>query len=251
MEKKQAYSYLARYYDTLMNIDYLSWVDYLQATWERFDLEPGKVLDLACGTGNITIPLAKKGYQVTALDISNPMLTIARNKAVKDNLQIEFIEGDMRNFSLSESFDVVLCCCDSINYLTSAEDLIRVLNQAYKHTRPGGLLLFDLNSELKLREVYGNQSYAELYKDFGYFWDNYFDDETEICRMELTFFVPSAKGLYKRVKEVHFEKLWRPEAAFNFLTMTNWNIEGYYGFLSWNEPGSDDERWQFVASKIK
>ena len=67
----------------------------------------------------------------------------------------------MRNFLFPNPLMIVLCCCDSINYLTSAEDLIRVLNQAYKRLQTRGLLLFDLNSDY-IVEFTGEQSYAEL-----------------------------------------------------------------------------------------
>ncbi len=245
----QAYTYLAKYYDQLMNIDYYQWVAYLERIWQSFGIRPANILELACGTGNITIPLAQKGYQVTAVDCSKAMIKRAREKANDAELHIEFIEQDMRTVSLADQFDVVLCCCDSVNYLTETRDLSAFFKQAYLHTRPGGLLLFDLNSELKLREIYGNQFYAELGDDFSYFWDNHFDEQTETCRMELTFFINLENNLYQRVSEIHFEKLWRPQTVFNYLQTSNWQVIGYYGFLTWEEPGSDEERWQFAARK--
>ncbi len=245
----RAYTYLAQYYDLLMDIDYHKWVTYLERIWQGFGIKAVKILELACGTGNITIPLAQKGYQVTAVDCSKAMIDKAKKKAEDAELQIEFIEHDMRTLSVEDQFDVVLCCCDSLNYLTEIWDLSAFFKQAYVHTKPGGLLLFDLNSEMKLREIYGNQFYAELGDDFSYFWDNNFDEQTEICRMELTFFIHLDNNLYQRVSEIHFEKLWRPQTIFNYLQANNWQVMGYYGFLTWEEPGSDEERWQFAARK--
>ena len=121
----------------------------------------------------------------------------------------------MESIDLGQEFDLVISCCDAVNYLTTNEQLARFMRQAYLHTKPGGLLLFDLNSEFKLREIYGSNSYAELFDDFGYFWDNWFDENEEICTMKLTFMIKEANGLYRRASEVHQEKLWRPGRSFS------------------------------------
>lgn len=247
----QAYTHLSHFYDQLMDVDYDRWLLYLEETWKQFGIKPEKILELGCGTGNITIPLAQKGHQMTAIDLSSSMLEHAQAKAKQFNVKINFQQQDMCDLSLdNQQYDLVLCCCDALNYLTTKSDLTAALRQAYNHTVTGGYLLFDLNSEYKLRELYGNQAYADLFADYGYFWENQFDEETEICQMDLTFFIPTDQNLYQRVSERHFEKLWRPSEVFDLLQATGWEVVGYFGFDTFEEPGADDERWQFVAKKM-
>jgi SAM-dependent methyltransferase len=244
-----AYTHLAQYYDRLMDVDYEEWAEYLRQIWEKLGCKPKQILELACGTGGVTIPLAQMGYEITAVDISAEMVAAARAKAEKHSADINFIVNSMHNLDLGQQFDLTICCCDSVNYLTTDAELDGFIKQAYAHTKPGGLLLFDLNSELKLREIYGNQSYAELDEDFGFFWDNCFDEQTEICTMDLTFFIKVKDGLYRRVREVHREKLWYPQVIFERLQNQGWEIVGYFQFLTFAEPEGEAERWQFAARK--
>lgn len=246
-----AYTHLAQYYDRLMDVDYHQWAVYLCRLWEHFSVKPKQILELACGTGGLTLPLANMGYQITAVDISREMIAVAEAKAAKENTAVTFIVGSMLDIDLEREFDLTICCCDAVNYLTTEQELVQFIQTAYQHTKPGGLLLFDLNSELKLREIYGNQYYAELFEEFGYFWDNYFDDQTEICTMDLTFFIKDDSGLYRRVREIHREKLWRPQVIFDYLSAQGWKLEGYFQFLTFEEPEGDAERWQFAARKPK
>ncbi len=246
---KKAYTYLAQFYDRLMDVDYQHWVEYLCQTWDKFNVKPQTILELGCGTGNITLPLAQMGYEITALDNSPQMVELARQKCSDNDLDVEFIVGKMEEFDLDRQFDVIICCCDALNYLTSTEDIVNFMLRSYQHTKAGGLLLFDLNSELKLREIYGDQSYAEIFADFGFYWDNTFDEVKEICTMDLTFFIKEDSGLYQRVHEIHHQKLWRPSTIFTMLAAQNWSLGGYYDFATWDEPEGEATRWQFVAIK--
>ncbi len=244
-----AYTHLASYYDRLMDADYTQWVEYLQALWEQYGIIQPSILELGCGTGNITIPLAKRGYSIVGGDLSKSMLVQANYKADQAKLSIPFIELDMCQFQLNHQFDVVLCACDGLNYVTNEQGFRQAFQQIKMHTKDEGLFLFDLNSEYKLAELYGEESYADLFSDFGYYWDNIYDSTAEICDMQLTFFVPTESGLYQRVVETHRQKLWRPALVHDLLGELDWEILGYYGFLTWDEPDETTERWQFIAQK--
>lgn len=246
-----AYTHLSHFYDQLMDVDYDQWFAYLEQTWDRFGAKPQSILELGCGTGNITIPLANNGYNVTAVDLSEPMLERASAKAHQIGVKVDFYNQDMRSLDLNDrKYDLTLSCCDAFNYLMTNDDLQTTMIQAYNHTKAGGLLLFDLNSEYKLREIYGDHAYADLFDDYGYFWDNHFDEKTEICQMDLTFFISTDKNHYSRVSERHFEKLWRPAEVLDLLHDTGWQLKGYFGFNTWEDPDNNTERWQFVAQKL-
>ncbi|MBS0272311.1 MAG: class I SAM-dependent methyltransferase [Proteobacteria bacterium] len=104
-------------------------------------IHEGNVLDLACGTGRLTIPLAKKGLKVVGLDASEPMLTLAREKSKE--LPIEWTQGDIRDFYLDETFDLILMAGNAFQALLLDEDQLRMLNCVRKHLKPSGLFVFN------------------------------------------------------------------------------------------------------------
>lgn len=245
----EAYSTLASFYDLCMEVDYDEWVSYLLALCHRHQHIPGSIVDLGCGTGNLTIPLAKQGYKLTGVDLSPAMVDVARRKAAEARLQTKFFVGDLRDFYRPEkAFDTVISGCDVLNYLTTEHDLKRAFESVYKLLSPGGSWLFDLNSTQKLTKVYGDQFYADLQDDFGYFWDNSYDEAKEIVTMDLTFFVRVEEGLYARRQEQHKQKLWTPRQIESLAQETGFTYS-CYDFLTIDSCSSNSERWQFVLQK--
>ncbi|NNM75188.1 class I SAM-dependent DNA methyltransferase [Enterovirga aerilata] len=104
----------------------------------------GPVLELACGTGRLSVPLAADGHRVVGLDISAAMLEAARRKAVAAGREIEFVEGDMRSFELLREFALVVVSCNSLSHLTTNGELVDALRCVARHLAPGGLLAFDV-----------------------------------------------------------------------------------------------------------
>ena len=185
---REAYSILARFYDLCMEVDYGEWVDYLLELCRFHHHTPHSVIDLGCGTGNLTIPLAQQGWRLTGVDLSWAMIAEARGKAAGLGLEIPFYVADLRDCRLpGAAFDTAISGCDVLNYLTSESDLERAFETVFRLLTPGGLWLFDLNSLSKVEEVYGNNCYADFQDDFAYFWDNSYDAEKGICTMDLTF----------------------------------------------------------------
>ena len=110
----------------------------------------GPVLDLACGTGRLTIPLAARGHAMVGLDASATMLSQARLKAAERGVAVGFVEGDMRRFALGRAFPLILITCNSLAHLADHEDLLACLTCAGRHLAPGGRLAFDVvNPDLR------------------------------------------------------------------------------------------------------
>lgn len=247
-----AYSVLAQFYDATIGVDYNLWADYLLSLMENFQHTPQNILDLGCGTGNLTMLLAEEGYQLTGVDISPEMIEIAIAKATQEGLNVEFLVQDQCDLDMPEGvFDTVISTCDVLNYLLTVEDLSDAVKEVAKVLKPGGLWLCDLNSIRKLQQIYGDESYADLQDHFAYFWDNSYDWERQVTSMELTFFVRNSQGLYERVIEKHKQKLWLPEELEDLGTKFGFSLLGSYDFLTMEPCDIPNERWQFVLRKNK
>ena len=187
-----AYEYLAKVYDRLMyetGTDYELWADYLEALFRKFKAPGKNILDLGCGTGELSLKLIERGYSLRGVDISSEMLEVFRTKAKEKKIDVSLFCQDMCGLEIEDKVEIIISCFDTFNYLRSPEDISTALAVAEKLLLPGGIMIFDLNSEYKLRELYGNEVYSYLEDDFAYIWDNSYDSEQRECVMEITYFV--------------------------------------------------------------
>jgi len=140
------YYELAGFYDLLTQTytDYQEQVDFVQQALSYYQWRPGRVLDLACGTGAHSLLLTKAGYQVVGVDLSGQMLRRARQKAAALGLAIPLHQADLRELPYDRSFSAALCLNFSLTYMLTNEDLRRALRSTWKALQPGGLFLFDL-----------------------------------------------------------------------------------------------------------
>lgn len=249
-QRNPAYTALGRFYDRLINQDYDYWLAYVQQLFGDFDEAPQQILDIGCGTGNITIPLAALGYGVVGVDASDSMLKTAREKAAQAGVSIDFVQQHVQDLSLAGMFDAAISTCDSLNYVLEEGAMREAFARIRQHLRPGGLFLFDLNSELKLSAVYGGNAFAELYEDFAYFWDNEYKAAAQVCEMDLTFFVQELSGTYRRVREIHYQRYWSRALVEQMLGETGWAVLGWYDFGTLRPPHAESQRWQFVARRL-
>ena len=172
------YRRFADVYDQLVqDIPYKKWADYLQSAFLKFNQKPELILELACGTGNMTIELSKRGFQMIGLDISVDMLSKAYEKALESNQDILFINQDMRNFELHGTVDAVICLLDSLNYMDSIDEVKQVFELVSRYLNPGGLFIFDLNSPYKISKILGNETFYDLSEDIAWVWTNTYDSK--------------------------------------------------------------------------
>ena len=152
----QAYTGFAQVYDLFMdNIPYDEWSEYLISLLKSFGTEEGLLLELGCGTGKITRRLAQAGYDCIGIDNSYDMLSIAMEKEDEsrnedgelDRNSILYLHQDMREFELYGTVAAVVSICDSMNYITSEEDLVQVFRLVNRYLDRQGLFVFDLNTE--------------------------------------------------------------------------------------------------------
>lgn len=278
-----AYEVLAGYYDELMDeIDYDFWCDYVLSLVKpvatsresgtasvvragplplatEAGLKGWRVLDLACGTGQFAYRLRQRGLEVTAVDISSEMLAVAEAKARSLGLEIQFARQDMRQLELPGSYDLVVCLCDSLNYLLEPEDLVATFGGVVQVLKPGAHFIFDINTEYKLATVYGDQTYAADLDDFAYIWENEYNPDTKLCYMDLAFFIPaktlgrsggeSEPRLFKKLTENHVQRAFSPDLVEELLKNVGLELLGKYGDLTFDSPNSMTERITFHCCK--
>ncbi len=244
------YTRFADIYDALTHdIHYSRWADYLQSAFLKFGVEPKLILEVGCGTGSMAVELSKRNYEVIALDTSAEMLTKAYNKALENNVDILFLNQDMRNFELYGTVDAIVCLLDSLNYITSLEEVKKVFKLVNNYLNPGGLFIFDINSAHKLSHTLGNEIFYELEEEVSWIWKNTYDNERRITTFDLTFFVKQENGLYERFDEVHEEKVYYRGELIEALESNNLKLLGEYGDLNFSSPKIDEERIFYIAQK--
>lgn len=244
------YTKFADFYDRLTHdIHYTRWADYLQSAFRKFERDPKLVLELGCGTGSLAVDLSKRGYDMIAIDNSTSMLNKAYEKAKKADADILFLNQDMRNFELYGTVDAVICLLDSINYITSVNDIKKIFGLVNNYLNPGGLFIFDVNSPYKLSTVLGNQTFYELDEDISWVWKNTYNSKSKTTTFDLTFFVKNQDGLYERYDETHKERAFSSEEIKGALNSSGLRLLGEYGDLSFNAPATDEERIFYIAHK--
>ena len=150
----EAYRSFAQVYDIFMdNIPYKEWCNYVIGILKEYGIIEGLIVELGCGTGNITEYLAKEGYDMIGIDNSMDMLEVAAEKREKSGLDILYLLQDMREFELYGTVRAAISICDSMNYILEYQDLVKVFSLVNNYLDPGGIFIFDCNTEYKYQEL--------------------------------------------------------------------------------------------------
>lgn len=161
------YENFAYYYDSLMDPKFYD--DYVAFINKKVNYS--SVLELGCGTGEIALRLAKQDKKVYASDISIDMLEIARYKAMNEDLSISFSCVDMRDFSCDQPVDLILCLCDSLNYILELKDIQNVFHHVYQSLHKNGTFIFDVNSLYKTDVILNHYKEVEEDEEFSFSWE--------------------------------------------------------------------------------
>lgn len=204
----ESYSGFADVYDLFMDeTPYEDWGAFIVKCLQERGVESGIVLDLGCGTGVLTEYLAGKGYDMIGVDNSYDMLDKAMQKRERSGLDILYLCQDMREFELYGTVAAVISICDSVNYITDLEELINVFSLVNNYLDPGGVFLFDFNTDYKYREIIGECVIAENREEGSFIWENSYDEESRMNEYDLTIFKKvEENGLFEKTEEVHFQR---------------------------------------------
>lgn len=259
MKESGSYGAIARVYDKLNSeIDYSTWADFVEQCFKRFlPQKPHLVLDLACGTGSMTLELAKRGYDMIGVDGSADMLSVAYSRS-ESTSGILYLMQDMRSFELYGTVGAAICCLDSINYLLSQNDLIKTFSLVHNYLDPDGIFLFDVNTPYKFENIYADNAYVledetEYDGEFSAVycgWQNRFSADTKICDFYLTLFEEAEDGSYSRSDEHQRERCFTHGELTEALTLCGFEVLGTFADYNFKSPVADTERW-YIAARAK
>lgn len=286
--EKYSYSAFAYVYDELMdNVPYDEWAQYLIGLLKENGVADGLVCELGCGTGQMTRRLAAAGYDMIGIDLSEEMLDVAREQEygayegecdceeeegadVSDaetelddeayvtaaEPSILYLQQDMREFELFGTVSAVVSICDSMNYMTSDEDLLQVFRLVNNYLDKDGVFIFDMNTEYKYKELMGDTTIAENREDVSFIWENLYDAEKRLNEYCLTLFAKAetedeedegGAPLYEKYEEVHLQRAYPLAEVKRLLHEAGMTFVAAYDVLTHEAPGPECERMYIVA----
>ena len=249
------YDILAPIYDGInAEIDYSAWADFIEKIIEReYRGRPELVLDLCSGTGSMTLELARRGYDMTGVDLSAEMLDIARERAEREGLsdKMLWLCQDMRELELYGTVDVAVSCLDSINHLTSSADLSRCLSLVHNYLIPNGIFIFDVNGKYKFENIYASSTYAMEEKGSVCIWQNDYNPKTKLCDFYITVFSEQADGRYARYDDAQRERMYTLSTLRRRLESAGFEFIGAYSDFAFTPATDNDERIYIAARCIK
>ncbi|MGN0505984.1 MAG: class I SAM-dependent DNA methyltransferase [Lachnospiraceae bacterium] len=256
-----SYTGFARVYETFMdNVPYDEWAKYLTGLLSEYGVKPGALIaELGCGTGSMTRRLARAGYDMIGIDLSEEMLDVARYEHEEENLDILYLHQDMREFELYGTVAAVVSLCDSMNYITSEEDLLSVFRLVNNYLDAGGYFIFDMNTVYKYETQLGDRVIAENRDDCSLIWENYYDAVSRINQYDITIYTKAEfedepaedednlPPLYERLEETHLQKAYPVEEVIALLEQAGMEFVAVYGVGTREVPAPDCERVYFIA----
>jgi ubiquinone/menaquinone biosynthesis C-methylase UbiE len=220
------YDELAEYFDPFYEqyVNYDQQCDFLEAAFQKYNKPVNSVMDLACGSGNHALRLARRGYQILGIDLSEPLLKIASEKAIAEKSMAQFIYGDMHELSFENRFDAVLGFNFPLAFCSEHGDIAKVLQGVARALKPGGLFVTDLDSvyssvisddreELQLDDVY-----IEDFRQWTY------DQLSQVRFCEMHYYV-TKDGVVTRVNgKMSIRAYYPQEALYYFEHMANFRV---------------------------
>jgi SAM-dependent methyltransferase len=256
-----AYAQFAYYYDRLMaDMPYSSWMSFLRECWHRHQVNPLSLVDLGCGTGNLTLQLAQVGLQVTGIDISTDMLAVAQEKTeelgklsgLANGGSVHWIEQDIRYWELPHPMDCAISFCDCLNYLTDEKDVRLAFQRTFAGLSPGGLFIFDVHAPRQLIGYAEAQPFVMNDEDISYIWTCDYDEVRREIEHHLVIFVrenEKSVPLYRRTEEFHVQRAYPAEWIRLELEECGFEIVSVSADFTFNPPTEESERLFFAARR--
>lgn len=246
-----SYENFASVYDSLQSdVDYDNRADYLLKLFQKYDRLPTLMLDVACGTGGFTLPFLKKGIDVIGVDPSPEMLNVAREKLADDGYNALLLCQSAEDLDLYGTVDGAVCCLDSLNHITDADELKRSISRIALFLEKDRLFIFDVNTEYKHRNVLSGAVFTAETEDCFCVWRNSECDSHSVVDISLDFFKENDDGTYTRSFEDFSERAYSIDYLKECITAAGLETVAVLGDLSFDAPTYEEQRIIFVTRRI-
>ncbi len=243
-----AYNALAHSYDRLTNdVDYEAVVEFYMQILNKEGCHPKTAVDLACGTGSVTLILAERGLQVTGVDMSEEMLIVASQKAADLENPPQFVLQKLQNLHLLKGVDLAVCALDSMDYILDPHECAQAIKRVYKALNPGGVFIFDVNTPEKLKAMDG-QIFLDEDDDVYCVWRGSFDEQTNICSYAMDLFQRQGSKWLRSFEE-HEEYAYSSEQLTTFLRGAGFTGIEVFGDRKLDDPVCGEQRIYIKARK--
>ena len=243
-----AYHALANSYDRLTNdVDYRQTVEFYKLILAREGCTPATAVDLACGTGSVAVLLARDGLQVTGVDLSEEMLTVACQKAQELENPPVFVCQPLQQLRLPRGVDLAVCALDSLDYILDPADCRETIRRVFKVLNPGGMFIFDVNTQEKLRAMDG-QVFLDEDDDVYCVWRGEFDEGSNICSYGMDLFQRQGNCWHRSFEE-HREYAYSQHQLTGFLKEAGFTSIRVYADRCFEAPRTGEQRIYFSARK--
>lgn len=245
------YAEFSGVYDILtQNVDYPQRADYIADLLSQNGVTGGILLDLACGTGTMSVEMAKKGFEVIGVDASGEMLSIAMNNAYEAEQNILFLCQQMQQLDLYGTINAAICTLDSINHLTDISDVEAAFSKVSLFMEQNGIFVFDVNTPYKHREILANNTF--VYDTDGVYcvWQNTLDADTDTVQIDLDIFEEIEPDVYERTQESFCERSYPIDVLLKLLEKTGFEPIAVFDELTEQPPQENSQR-VFIAARKK
>ena len=243
-----AYTSFAQVYDLFMdNVPYDEWCAYICEILKKHGIADGPVLDLGCGTGELTRRLEACGYDMTGVDVSVDMLQKAMEK--QTDPPILYLLQEMQTLELDGCVRAVCCTCDCVNYVLEPQELSDTFRRVAACLESGGVFIFDMNTAYKYEQLLGDHTFAESRQEGSFIWENYYNHTSMINEYELTLFVREDEeaSLYRKYQESHFQKAYTLREMRGLLEKAGLKFVAAYDAYTKKAPMYTSERITVIA----
>ncbi len=249
-----SYGDFAEVYDKLTeNVDYDNMARRIVSILIENGIDSGLLLDLACGTGTLISKILSgwKGFELIGADCSSEMLSKAHDKLFKGGHKVLLLCQKMQELDLYGTVSAAFCTLDSLNHLVLPRELIKTFETLKLFIEPGGLFLFDVNTEYKHREILAGSTFVYELDDIFCVWQNSADTDNLLTEISLDVFIEQKGGLFKRFSESFSERAYSAEFLSNALEKSGFTIIGRYDGYSDKAPGKETQRVLYVTRRRK
>lgn len=244
-----SYDDFSRFYDLLTdNVEYEKRADYFCRLLSMRGINGGIMLDLACGTGSISVAMAERGFDVIGVDSSIGMLNAARRKAFESGKDILLLNQSMDELDLFGTVDCAVCVLDSINHLEDEQQVRDTFEKVSLFMNPGGAFAFDVNTLYKHKNILADNCFVYDLDELYCVWQNSYNEEDGSVDIDIDFF-EEEDGAYYRSGESFSEQAYELDDIAKWLEEAGFEVIGIFDDMTTEKTNPETQRAVFLAKK--